>query len=215
MPHSDHRTHSRSQGTKLGYSRATLACSYCRKRKARCTPSGIDGRCTNCVRRNQPCVVMPVADMLKKGEHGKSTSPQGPANSAHGSASKNEKLRETALDGDLSLGSWDTVTSFETAEVPHGPGIGSSQADVSSDLAYWNATTDFSAPTSSHIAEERVSSPYSDSPQNDWDAYTNLGDITTNPFLTQPQTHDEPSIPDSSQFMPDDTGDFWDTAGGQ
>lgn len=65
MSQLDTPSRARSKGDKLGYYRTSVACSYCRKRKARCKPfvGHPQGKCISCVRRNLPCVVVKVEVM--------------------------------------------------------------------------------------------------------------------------------------------------------
>lgn len=88
MSHIGYHSHTKSKGSKLGYYRASLACStvktglfrvedticlltplgYCRKRKVRCIPSADgDGEgCTTCARLNRPCVTVARAVQLSQ-----------------------------------------------------------------------------------------------------------------------------------------------------
>ncbi|KAH8694052.1 hypothetical protein BGW36DRAFT_430076 [Talaromyces proteolyticus] len=76
MSHAGHNSHTHSRGNKLGYYRASVACNYCRKRKARCVPSANDykGRCVNCTRLDRPCVAVTVAAMRALDGSGTDTS---------------------------------------------------------------------------------------------------------------------------------------------
>ncbi|OJJ04943.1 hypothetical protein ASPVEDRAFT_137354 [Aspergillus versicolor CBS 583.65] len=47
--------------------RTAIACRYCRRRKIRCSgfDSNPDGRCSNCIRFNQPCMFTPVSSQTQ------------------------------------------------------------------------------------------------------------------------------------------------------